>query len=247
MQSLQARAPGGRSQERPLFGSGRIHLEIGDGIRAICFDGSGVIRELINSFGVVHEIKHRLDLVKRHFPYRESDHILSVACNILCGRERHGDLNRLRSDVPYMEALGAKMIPSPNGGGRLHAALHRSGGDCADGGHQRRASLTPAGSGPGTAGSGGVSGHRWDRGSDAGTEEDRIGDVLPGGLGLLPADDLAGQHRQGMAGFHRDPIHSVMRPGTVTEREVWVRGLGTRASAQKELPHHESDTSDPGT
>ena len=116
-QSRQARAPRGRSQARPLFGSGRIHLEIGDRIGAICFGGYGVIRELINGFGLVHEIKHRRDLFKRHFPYHESDHILSVACNILCGRERLGDLNRLRSDVPYTEALGAKMIPSPTAAG----------------------------------------------------------------------------------------------------------------------------------
>ena len=79
----------------------------------MCFGGIGVIRELVKRIGLVREINDRLDLFKRHLPYRESDHILKVACNILCGDGRLEDLNRLRNDVPYMGALGAKMIPSP--------------------------------------------------------------------------------------------------------------------------------------
>ena len=83
----------------------------------MCFGGIGVIRELVQRIGLVREIDDRLDLFKRHLPYRESDHILNVAYNILCGGGRLEDLNRLRSDVPYMEALGAEMIPSPTAAG----------------------------------------------------------------------------------------------------------------------------------
>ena len=75
------------------------------------------MRELVNRIGLVRKIDDRLDLFKRHLPYRESDHILNVAYNILCGGGRLEDLNRLRNDVPYMEALGAKMIPSPTAAG----------------------------------------------------------------------------------------------------------------------------------
>ena len=83
----------------------------------MCFGGIGVVRELVNRIGLVREINHRLDLFKRHLPYRESDHILNVAYNILCGGGRLEDLNRLRNDVPYMDAVGAKMIPSPTAAG----------------------------------------------------------------------------------------------------------------------------------
>ena len=83
----------------------------------MCFGGIGVVRELVNRIGLVREINDRLDLFKRHLPYRESDHILNVAYNILCGGGRLEDLNRLRNDVPYMDALGAKMIPSPTAAG----------------------------------------------------------------------------------------------------------------------------------
>ena len=83
----------------------------------MCFGGIGVVRELVNRIGLVREINDRLDLFKRHLPYRESDHVVNVACNILCGGGRLEDLNRLRNDVPYMDALGAEMIPSPTAAG----------------------------------------------------------------------------------------------------------------------------------
>ena len=83
----------------------------------MCFGGIGAIRKLVNRIGLVREIGDGLDLFKRHLPYRESDHILNVAYNILCGGGRLEDLNRLRNDIPYMDALGAKMIPSPTAAG----------------------------------------------------------------------------------------------------------------------------------
>ena len=86
----------------------------------MCFGGIGVVRDLVNRIGLVREINDRLDLFKRHLPYRESDHVVNVACNILCGGGRLEDLNRLRNDVPYMDALGAEMIPRSDGGRRLH-------------------------------------------------------------------------------------------------------------------------------
>lgn len=48
----------------------------------------GLIRELVNRIGLVHEVHGRLDLFKRHPSYCESDLILNVAYNILCGGGR---------------------------------------------------------------------------------------------------------------------------------------------------------------
>ena len=104
----RARARGGRAGSKPVFGPGRIHLEIGDRIGAMSFGGIGVMRRLVSRLGLVREIDRRLHLLKRHLPYRESDHVLNIAYNILCGSTRLEDLNGLRNNVPYLDALDAK-------------------------------------------------------------------------------------------------------------------------------------------
>ena len=35
--------------------------------------------------GLAREIDERLDLLKLHVPYHESDHVLNIAYNLLCG------------------------------------------------------------------------------------------------------------------------------------------------------------------
>ena len=113
----RARTRGGRGGSKPVFGLGRIHLEIGDRIGAMSFGGIGVMRRLVSRLGLVREIDRRLDLLKRHLPYRESDHVLNIAYSILCGITRLEDLNGLRNNVPYLDALDAEMIPSTTAAG----------------------------------------------------------------------------------------------------------------------------------
>ncbi len=42
-------------------------------------------------------------------PYHESDHVLNLAYNVLCGGTRLEDIDRLRHDTAYMNALGAAL------------------------------------------------------------------------------------------------------------------------------------------
>ena len=58
----RARARGGRAGSKPVFGLGRIHLEIGDRIGAMSFGGIGVMRRLVSRLGLVREIDRRLHL-----------------------------------------------------------------------------------------------------------------------------------------------------------------------------------------
>ena len=74
------------------------------------FGGIGVIRRLVTKLGLVGQINRRLHLLKRHLPCRESDHVLNIAHNILCGGTWLEDLNALRNDAPYMDA---QRIPRP--------------------------------------------------------------------------------------------------------------------------------------
>ena len=102
---------------KPVFGAGKLHYEIGARINAMSFGGIGAIRRLVSKLGLAREIDGRLKLLKRHLPYHESDHVLNIAYNLLCGGTRLEDLGSLRHNVAYMDALDAELIPSPTAAG----------------------------------------------------------------------------------------------------------------------------------
>ena len=102
---------------KPMFGSGRVRYEIGARINAMSYGGIGVVRRLVSKLGLAGEINRRLALLKRHLPYHESDHVLNIAYNMLCGGARLEDLGALRNNAAYMDALGAEVIPSPTAAG----------------------------------------------------------------------------------------------------------------------------------
>ena len=56
-------------------------------------------------------------MLKVHLPYHESDHVLNLAYNVLCSGTRLEDIERLRHDRAYMNALGADLIPDPTTAG----------------------------------------------------------------------------------------------------------------------------------
>jgi len=67
--------------------------------------------------GLTAAIDERLRLLKVHQPYHESDHVLNIAYNILCGGRTLEDLEHLRQDEVYLDALGARVIPDPTTAG----------------------------------------------------------------------------------------------------------------------------------
>ena len=105
------------ARSRPVFGAGKVRYEIGARINAMSYGGIGVVRELVSKLGLAAEINRRLTLLKRHLPYHESDHVLNIAYNLLCGGTRLEDLGSLRNNAAYMDALGAEVIPSPTAAG----------------------------------------------------------------------------------------------------------------------------------
>ena len=117
VKARHARAGRWRPRARPMFGVGKVSYEIGARISAMSFGGIGVVRRLVAKLGLAGEINRRLKLLKVHLPYHESDHVLNVAYNMLCGGTRLEDLGALRNNVAYMDALGAALIPSPSAAG----------------------------------------------------------------------------------------------------------------------------------
>lgn len=104
-------------QERPMFKGSNIHYELDGRDKGICSGGIGVIHTLAKRLGLVKEIDKRLHLLKRHLPYHESDHVLNLAYNVLAGGEGFEDIELLRQDEGWMDALGAEIIPDPTTAG----------------------------------------------------------------------------------------------------------------------------------
>ena len=100
-----------------MMTSNKIGYEVGANIEATSFGGISAVHRLAVKLGLPDEIDDRLELLKVHLPYHESDHVLNLAYNVLCGGTRLQDIERLRHDVAYMNALGAELIPDPTTAG----------------------------------------------------------------------------------------------------------------------------------
>jgi hypothetical protein len=104
-------------QPAPMFHSGKIHYEVGANTDAMSWGGIGAVHRLVTKLGLSKKIDESLELLKVHLPYHESDHVLNIAYNVLCGGTRLEDIERLRHSTAYMNALGADLIPDPTTAG----------------------------------------------------------------------------------------------------------------------------------
>ena len=100
----------------PVLTARNIQYENTLKVRAIPCGGIGAIHLMVRNLGLDAAIDDRLHLLKFHFPYHESDHVLNFAYNTLC----HGtclDIELRRNDVVFLDALGADRIPDPTTAG----------------------------------------------------------------------------------------------------------------------------------
>ena len=96
-----------------MLTSQKVHYEIGGNVEATPFGGLFAMHRLVARLGLVTAIDANLELLKIHLPYHESDHVLTLAYSVLCGGTRLEDVDRLRTDVPLMNGLGARLLPDP--------------------------------------------------------------------------------------------------------------------------------------
>jgi len=104
-------------QPRPMIAGSNIHFDIDGRHNGIACGGIGIIHQMIQKMGLADEINSKLELLKRHLPYHESDHILNIVYNILVGGTCLDDIELLRNDEAYLDALNAQIIPDPTTAG----------------------------------------------------------------------------------------------------------------------------------
>ena len=108
---------GWTAQSRPMLGASNVQYDVADRDRAMGVGGIGAVHCLARQTGLVKAIDEGLSLLKIHLPYHESDHVLSIAYNVLGGGSCLEDLELLRNDEVFLDALGAQRIPDPTTAG----------------------------------------------------------------------------------------------------------------------------------
>ncbi len=104
-------------QAYPMFKGSNIVYEMDGRHQGISCGGIGAIHVMNKKLGLVDEIDAVVNLLKMHLPYHESDHVLNIAYNVLAGGTRLEDIELLRCDEAWLDALGAKIIPDPTTAG----------------------------------------------------------------------------------------------------------------------------------
>ncbi|MDY6935700.1 MAG: hypothetical protein SVZ03_15955 [Spirochaetota bacterium] len=96
-----------KESESPIFSASNIDYDISGRVSSIHCGGIGVVDQLARSINLPEQINVRLELLQRHKPYFESDHILNIAYNIVCGGSCLKDIELLRNNITCLNALGA--------------------------------------------------------------------------------------------------------------------------------------------
>ncbi len=105
------------SGEGPMLAGSNIHYEMGEKTSATAHGGIGAIHLMVQQTGLAKCIDERLQVLKAHLPYYESDHVLNIAYNALCGGQTLDDIELRRNSRAFLDALGAKSIPDPTTAG----------------------------------------------------------------------------------------------------------------------------------
>ncbi|MGI8791639.1 MAG: IS1380 family transposase [Acidimicrobiales bacterium] len=116
---IEARLAGavGPNAAGPVLGRANIGYEVAERARGVAHGGMGMIANLVGEVGLAAEIDDAVHLLRMHRPYHESDHVLNIAYNVLCGGTRLDDIEARRNDAVFLDGLGAQSLPDPTTAG----------------------------------------------------------------------------------------------------------------------------------
>ncbi len=101
----------------PVLGGARIGYELSARTKGVTHGGMGMVARLVAEIGLAAEIDASVEVLAQHRPYHESDHVLNIAYNALCGGTRLDDIEARRSDRVFLDGLGAAALPDPTTAG----------------------------------------------------------------------------------------------------------------------------------
>ncbi len=98
-------------------GNRNLRYEVSGRVNATARGGIGLVHDFVRELGLPEAIDRNVVVLKRHFPYHESDHVLNLTYNLVTGGTCIEDIEKLRQDEAYLEVLGAQRVPDPTTAG----------------------------------------------------------------------------------------------------------------------------------
>jgi len=99
------------------LGARRARIDVSVRQHGTSYGGLALVHNVVRRLGLAKAINERVQLLKVRRPYSESDHVLNIAFNVLCGGRALEDIEHRRSDPALLEALGVHMLPDPTTAG----------------------------------------------------------------------------------------------------------------------------------
>lgn len=117
--SIESRLDASWQPERsePVLEGGNIHYQVSGRTQAISCGGLGLVQTVVDVVGLRENLDAQVQVLCRHQPYHESDHILAQVYNISTGGQCLEGLEARRRDEGFLNAVGARRIPAPTTAG----------------------------------------------------------------------------------------------------------------------------------
>lgn len=100
-----------------MFSPPNVQYELAEKAGGTAYGGIAAVHAFVQKIGLAEAIDRHVNVLARHTPYYESDHVLNLAYNALCGAVVIQDIEARREDEHYLECIGADRIPDPTTAG----------------------------------------------------------------------------------------------------------------------------------
>lgn len=100
-----------------MFSAENVQYELADKAGGTAYGGIAAVHAFVQKIGLPDAINRHVSVLARHTPYYESDHVLNLAYNALCGAVAIQDIETRRSDEHFLKCIGAERIPDPTTAG----------------------------------------------------------------------------------------------------------------------------------
>ena len=100
----------------PQLSTAPVRFELSEKTTAVSHGGLALIHQLVIQIGLIDAL-NAVEVLKLKLPYFESDHLLSIAYNFLCGGTAIEHIEYRRQDPTYLDMLGTHSIPDPTTAG----------------------------------------------------------------------------------------------------------------------------------
>src|ERR1700680_2985216 len=101
----------------PVLGRAPVRYELAERVKGTAHGGMGMVARVVGELRLAEEIDASVAVLRQHRPYHESDHVLNIAYNALCGGTRLDDIELRRGDRVFLDGLGAAALPDPTTAG----------------------------------------------------------------------------------------------------------------------------------